>query len=477
MIDERVQDILAADREGLPSDAASSIGQDGSRRYVHPADVKGRYTRLRRLLFAGLILIYALLPWVHVGGRPAMFLDIERRRFYLFGATFNSQDFWLAFFLLSGVGFLLVVAAALLGRVWCGYACPQTVFLEGVFRRIERGLEGPRARRLRRNAAPWTFDKLWRKSLKHVVYLLVSLIVAHIFLSYFVSLPAMLKMVAQEPAQHPQAFAWTMGLSAAMYFNFAWFREQLCLVICPYGRLQSVLTDKDSIVVGYDGNRGEPRGKASDPQSGDCIDCQRCVTVCPTGIDIRNGLQIDCIGCAACIDACDEIMDRVGRPKGLVRYDSFRGLSGNRRRFWRPRLVVYGILGLAGLAAFALSLQRHQPFEANLVRMSGVGPFVIDGTRVRNALELHVVNKFAERRSFRVSTKSAPGDPEVVVALPTFDLPALGDRRVSVLATRPLQTDKPGGEVRIEISVVGGTDPPRVLRVPFLHPKGAAGAP
>ncbi|HEX2679033.1 MAG TPA: 4Fe-4S dicluster domain-containing protein, partial [Polyangiales bacterium] len=277
-------------------DKASSLRADGSRNFVHPADVHGRFDVRRKLAFTGLIALLALLPWIQVGGHPAVFLDFVHRSFYLLGATFNAQDTWLVFFLLTGVGFLLIVSTALWGRVWCGYACPQTVFLEGLFRPIERAIEGPRAERMRRNAGPMSFDKLWRKLLKHAIFVLLAFLVAHVIVSYFVSLPALYHMVLHAPAEHPEAFAWAIALTAGLYFNFFWFREQMCLIICPYGRLQSVLSDSDTLVIGYDAHRGEPRGKAhgkiKEAGRGDCVDCNRCVVVCPTGIDIRNGLQL-----------------------------------------------------------------------------------------------------------------------------------------------------------------------------------------
>jgi cytochrome c oxidase accessory protein FixG len=325
------------------------LAADGGRNAVHPADVSGRFTRARTWLFPVLIAVYAILPWIQINGHPAVFLDIEHRRFYLFGGAFNAQDVWLIFFFVTGLGFALFVITTLWGRVWCGYACPQTVFLEGVFRRVERWIEGPRVVRIRRNAAAVSRDKLIRKIAVHALYVLFAAVVAHIFLSYFVSLERLWAMIAAGPVAHPFAFGFALVTTALFYLNFAWFREQLCLVICPYGRLQSLMTDDDTLVIGYDTGRGEPRGKRSDPAAGDCIDCKRCVVVCPTGIDIRNGLQIDCIGCAACVDACDEIMGKIGRAPGLVRYDSLRGFDGGARRFWRPRLALYAVLGVIGL--------------------------------------------------------------------------------------------------------------------------------
>ena len=225
---------------------ASSLTAEGHRNYVHFADVSGRFDRLRKLAFGVLIGLWALLPWIDIGGHPAVFLDIEHRRFFLFGATFNAQDVWLLFFLLSGLGFSLIVVTALWGRVFCGYVCPQTVFLEGVFRPIERLIEGPRAERIRRNRGPWTLDKLARKALKQLLFALAAFLIAHLMLAYFVSLPRVYEMVIARPSEHPEAFAWAAALTAGLMFDFAWFREQTCLILCPYGRLQSVLTDHDS---------------------------------------------------------------------------------------------------------------------------------------------------------------------------------------------------------------------------------------
>ncbi len=445
----------------------SSLRADGSRNYVHPADVHGRFDRARKLLFGLLIALWAALPWLQVGGHPALFLDVQDRRFYLFGHAFNAQDVWLMFFLLSGVGFALIVMTALWGRLWCGYACPQTVFLEGVFRPIERLIEGPRAARLKRNAGPLTLDKLWRKALKQLIYLLLAFAVAHIVLAYFVSLPGVYRMVLHSPAAHPTAFAWALGLTSVLYFDFAWFREQMCLIVCPYGRLQSVLTDRDTLVIGYDSTRGEPRGKVGTEGAGACVDCKRCVVVCPTGIDIRNGLQIDCVGCARCVDACDDIMDRLGRPRGLVRYDSLRGLSGQPRRLLRPRLYLYAALGLAGLIATGVALASTHEYEANLLRLQGAPPFVVDDGTVRNAFEVHLVNKESQVGHFELQPIPR-GKLQYTIAMPELSLGSLQSRRVPVFVSFP-RGDRSASKAAIRISVDGKD--PRVLEAPLIGPE------
>lgn len=450
----------------IQSERQGSLNRDGSRRFVHPADVKGRFTTRRYVTFAVLLVIYVALPFIEIGGHPAVFLDIPARRFYLFGTTWNAQDFWLVFFLVTGLGFALFFLTMLLGRVWCGYACPQTVFLEGIYRRIERWVEGPRNERLRRNRGPATWDKAWRKALKHALFVLVSLLLAHVFLSYFVSLPALLDMVQRPPREHPEAFAWMAGTGLLLYGNFAWFREQLCLIVCPYGRLQSVLTDDDTVFIGYDRVRGEPRGKKSDPTAGDCVGCNRCVVVCPTGIDIREGLQLECIGCAACVDACDEIMGKVGRAPGLVRYASMNELDGRPRRVLRPRLGVYVFFGLVGLAAATFAFSKHAPYEANLLRLPGP-PYVVDSGNVRNGFELHVVNKHEDDANFTVAFVGEGLD--VVVATPTFTLPSMGETRVPVFVSMPADraTERP---VTLRVEVDGSPDEARELVGTFVAP-------
>jgi cytochrome c oxidase accessory protein FixG len=392
---------------------------------------------------------------------------MQRRCFYLFGATFNAQDVWLVFFLLSGVGFALIVSTALWGRVWCGYACPQTVFLEGLFRPIERLLEGSRNVRMRRNAGPFSFDKLWRKTLKHAIFLALAFLIAHIIAAYFVSLPGLYRMVLGRPSEHPEAFAWAFTLTAVLYFNFFWFREQLCLVVCPYGRLQSVLTDHDSLVIGYDAVRGEPRGKKEQAGAGDCVDCNRCVVVCPTGIDIRNGLQIDCIGCARCIDACDDVMTKLGRPQGLVRYDSQHGLSGQASRFVRPRVILYGLLGLVGLVVAGFAFGQRAPFEANLMRWRDMPPFVVDQGRVRNAFEVHLVNKASHAAHFEL--RGVPkGGLSYVVSMPRIELAELRDQRVPVFIEFPLHSVQAGESAAIEVWLDGQIV--STLAAPLLTP-------
>ncbi len=418
----------------LPStERLYSIRKDGSHKKLHPADVKGRWVWRRRVLFAALIAIYIVVPLLQIGGHPAVHLDIAARRFYLFGAAFNAQDTWIGIFLLASFSFGLLFFTAWLGRVWCGFACPQTVFLEGVFRPIERWIEGPGERRVRTDEGPWTASRAWRFVLKHFLFLAISGLLAHVALSFFVSPRSVIRLIADGPLPHLGLFLGMLAVTGLVYFNFMWFREQMCLIICPYGRLQSALLDPNSMIVGYDRKRGEPRGKKSDPNRGACVDCRRCVAVCPTGIDIRNGLQMECVACTQCIDACDEIMDKVEQPRGLIRFDSQAGFEGGERRGLRARLVAYGLLVGGALTGLVISLAVRKPFEANLVRQRSA-PYQITEDAVINPFELHLINKNPIDSDFTLAP-TLPDGTKIVVPPQALHLPPLGSTRIPIIVS------------------------------------------
>ncbi len=434
----------------------SSIRPDGRRVAVHPIDVRGRFMRARRIVFAVLIALYVAAPLVHIGGHPAIHLDVAARRFFLFGLTFNAQDFWIVLFLMTALGFGLLLLTAWHGRAWCGWACPQTVFLEALYRPIERLIDGPRSRRLKLRGAPWTLGRLGRAVAKHALYLALSLLLSHVALSLFLSAADLAAMVREGPRNHMVPFMWSLGVTGALYFNFAWFREQLCVVLCPYGRLQSVLHDRDSVVIGYDVTRGEPRGpmrRAPQPTAaptGDCIDCKKCVYACPTGIDIRNGLQMECIACAQCIDVCDDVMTRVGRPKGLIRFASLNQLDGKPRRLWRPRLVLYLGLTLVATGALTLSLVGRTSFEANVVRPPGV-PWLLEAGRVRNQLEIHLVNKNPTAARFHLAASSGIA-AEILLGQTDLTLGSLEGTRIPLIVSFAQRDAHAGAKLEVAIT-------------------------
>lgn len=436
----------------LPILQPSAIRPDGKRAAIVTMDVKGRFITARRIVFALLMAVYAGVSLVHVGGHPAVHLDVENRRFYLFGGTFNAQDFWMVLLLATTALFGLLFVTAWRGRAWCGWACPQTVFLEGLFRPIERLTEGSRAQRAKRKGSPLTFTRLMRTTVKHVLFIFVAAAVAHVALALFLSLEDLVGMVTEGPVAHPVAFGWAAAVTALLYFNFAWFREQFCVVLCPYGRMQSVLHDEDSIVVAYDAGRGEPRGarrKMSAQPTGHCVDCRKCVHVCPTGIDIRNGLQMECLSCAQCIDVCDEVMAKIGSPKGLIRYASLNELAGRARRTSRPRLWLYaGLFAVCG-AGFIGSVFARTPFEANVLRPPGV-PWVLEGGSVRNQVEIHLVNKNAAAATFRIRAESV-ASARIEIGQRELELASLAHVRIPVVVVLPRVHVTPATVVRLHI--------------------------
>jgi cytochrome c oxidase accessory protein FixG len=455
----------------LPSrENVTTIRSDGSRPFLFPTDVRGRFALARRWSALGLIVFYLSLPWIKVGGYPAVFLDVAERRFHLFGLTLAAQDMWLLFFVITGLGFSLFFVTALLGRIWCGWACPQTVFLDHVYRRIERWVEGDAVARRALDGASLSPGKITKVVVKHVLYVLASAAITHLFLAYFVSLPEVWSMMRAAPKDNWAAFAFMAISTGTLYFNFAWFREQLCIVICPYGRIQSALIDDHSLVIGYDATRGEPRGKTGTPGAGDCVACNRCVQVCPTGIDIRHGLQMECIGCTACIDACDDVMLRLRRPHGLIRYDSQNAFSGRPTRWIRPRTILYFALLMVGATVAGWALSTVKPANFGVTRMIGA-PYIVDAGAIRNQFLVRIVNKRNAPAMFVLRLRGTlPAGLRQTGFDRPVEIPALGE------VVQPLVLQAPragyGGPFHFAVNIEGDNGRFRLEReMEFLGPE------
>lgn len=401
----------------------STLNRDGSRHWLRPLLSKGHYWRARQAVAYFLMILFVAIPYIPINGKPAILLDITARQFTILGFTFLPTDtLLLALFMLT-VFLSIFLITALVGRVWCGWACPQTVYMEYLFRPIERLFEGTKGR----GGTPRQRISGWRHVAKLGVYLIISMILAHAFLAYFVGVAKLSQWVRLSPFEHPIPFMVMATTTGLMMFDFGFFREQLCLIACPYGRFQSVLLDRNSLIVAYDVKRGEPRGKKSKTQQngdslvGDCVDCHLCVKTCPTGIDIRDGLQMECVNCTQCIDACDAVMERVHRPKGLIRYSSQDAIDGKQPSAFRPRLIIYPLALLTVMSAFGFVLMSKQSFDVTPLRNLG-SPFMqTEDGRIQNSLRFKIVNRGDETAFFQFQ----PLEPEIV----TLDI---GDQMVEV---------------------------------------------
>ena len=382
---------------------------------IHTRSFTGRFRNLR-LLGAGLLfLLFFGTAWIDWNGRQAVLWDLDNRQFHIFGATFWPQDFILLSAILIIAAFGLFFITVLAGRVWCGYACPQSVWT-WVFMRVEQITEGDRSQRIKLDAAPWSLQKLARRSAKHGLWLAVSLVTALAFVGYFTPIRQLTLDLATFEVGATTAF-WVLFFTAATYINAGWLREKVCRDMCPYSRFQSVMFDSDTLIISYDAARGETRGprrKDADYKAeglGDCIDCTICVQVCPTGIDIRDGLQLDCLSCGACIDACDSVMDKLGYDRGLVRYSSERELAGGKTHWLRPRLIGYAAMLAVMIGAFAWALAERPLISLDVTRDRGLFRENSLG-QIENIYSLKIINKTQQARSYAIELVDA-GDFEL----------------------------------------------------------------
>jgi cytochrome c oxidase accessory protein FixG len=384
-----------------------TLNEDGTRRWIRPKPAHGAFYRKRRAVAYALMVVFVAIPYIRVGGKPLILLDLPRREFTFGGVTFLPTDTLLLMLFIASILIGVFLLTALFGRVWCGWACPQTVYMEFLFRPIERFFEGGRSGSLELDRRGTRGQMNARRLAKYAVYGVLSLFLAHTFLAYFVGVDQLAVWVRRSPARHPTSFAIMALTTAAVMLDFTWFREQTCVVACPYGRWQSVLLDRQSLIVAYDVNRGEPRtkGRAQVAGAGDCIDCGACTLTCPTGIDIRDGLQMECIHCTQCADACDDIMTKVGRPIGLIRYTSRAALESKtgRVRKLRPRTVLYPAALAVTFGGFLVTLASRSSADVTVLRGLGA-PYVVEADgRVANQLRVKVTNRSSDDRRYRVS--------------------------------------------------------------------------
>jgi cytochrome c oxidase accessory protein FixG len=384
-----------------------------SRKKIYVKEVKGFFQRIRNVSLTALMGMYFLFVWITVDGEPLIHFDLPAREFHLYGATFYPQDFILLSGMLIICAFGLFFITTLFGRVWCGYTCPQTVWTF-IFMWVEERIEGSRNKRMKLDKSPRSAEKIAKKSAKHTVWLLIALATGLTFVGYFYPIRELMVDLFTLDA-NGWAYFWVAFFTVATYLNAGWMREQVCLYMCPYARFQSVMFDPNTRVVSYDPNRGEPRGsrkKDADPDElglGDCIDCGQCVQVCPTGIDIRDGLQYECIGCALCIDACDQIMEKMDYPKGLIRYTTENELEGKPSKLMRPRTFGYGAVLIAMISAIVITLMTRVPAELDVLRDRG-SLFKFNGQgRIENSYTVKIANMTEVPQTFNLTVEGLEG--------------------------------------------------------------------
>ncbi len=363
-----------AKSQELPKERLATMDAQGNRLKLYPADVSGHYVSIRKKLHAALVCFFLVLPWVQINGHQAVLFDIPNRRFAILGLTFWAHDAPMLFLVFATVALTVALVTAIWGRLWCGWACPETVFTESVFRKIERWIEGSHLKRKQLDNGPFDSKKVVLKTAKWSAFLLVTLIITHSFLAYFVGTSELMNMIQTNPAENPTSFLIMLVSSAIILIAFGSFREQFCVIMCPYGRIQALLMDENSLTVAYDEKRGEPRRAKENPKEtqGDCIDCFKCVSACPTGIDIRRGLQMECIACTACIDACDSVMTQIGKPKGLIRYDTEKGIKNEKNKPFGARTIIYGALIFLSATVLAGLILFRPPLDINILRAKDI---------------------------------------------------------------------------------------------------------
>ena len=412
-----MQDDLQEDIKGSYRDSVATISAEGSRNFIYPKKPKGKLYNLRTLFSVFYLIIFFTLPFIKVHDEPIFMFNVLERKFIFFGVVFWPQDFFI-----FGIGMLTFIVFVILftvvcGRIFCGWACPQTIFMEMVFRKIEFWIDGNSHQQKILKEKSWTSEKIFKRSLKFIIFFLISFIIANFFLAYLISMDKLIGYI-EFPAEHTGTLISLLIFTTIFFFVYWWFREQVCIVVCPYGRLQGVLLDKDSIVVAYDHVRGEQRTKLKDAEhianAGDCIDCFVCVKVCPTAIDIRNGTQLECVNCTACIDACDDIMDHVNKPKGLIRYASENSITNKIKLQFNNRIKAYTVVLSLLLIFLSFLIITRSDLDIRLMRTSGMAYTTLPNGNISNLYNLKLVNKTHKDIAYELHLDNLPGEIKFV---------------------------------------------------------------
>lgn len=397
-------------------DRIATVSESGKRNWIYAYKPKGFFYNIRTYLSWVYIIAFFGLPFIQVQGRPLFLFDVTKAKFIFFGKIFWPQDFFIFGLGMITFIFFIILFTAAFGRLFCGWACPQTIFMEMLFRKIEYAVLGSAAKQKQLDKSPWNVSKIVKVSIKHILFFLLSFLIANFFLAYIIGIKELEKIITEPVSLHIVGFASIVIFSFVFYGVYAFFREQACTVVCPYGRLQSVLLDKNSMIVAYDYKRGEPRGfdKTSKENLGDCIDCHQCVNVCPTGIDIRNGVQMECVACTACIDACDAIMVGIKKPTGLIRYASENGIEKGEPLQYTKRMKIYSALCLLVLSVLAVILFTRNDIDTTIIRTPGLLYQERGKDSISNLFNIKLVNKTTNNIPLKIKVENKPSSIQFI---------------------------------------------------------------
>lgn len=401
-------------------DRLATIDEKGRRVWVFAKKPKGRLTTWRNIVGFVLLVFFFMAPFIRIHGEPLLLLNFIKRDIVLLGVRFWPQDFHLFFLAMISLMVFIIVFTVTFGRLWCGWGCPQTVFMELIYRRIEYWIEGDAYHQKQLDKQPWNAGKMFRKSLKQSIFFMIAFIIGNLFLMYIIGSEEWIQLVTENPSEHLAGLAGMIVFSGIFFFIFSWFREQVCTIVCPYGRLQGVLLDRNSIVISYDYKRGEPKGtffKGEDrvkAGKGSCINCTQCVQVCPTGIDIRNGTQLECINCACCIDACNAMMDATVQPRGLIRYASEQMIAEGHKVKFNARTIAYSAVLVVLLGVFTYSLTARSPIETTILRAPGMLYQEPEPGKISNLYNIKLVNKTKQDLPVELRLLSHQGEIKII---------------------------------------------------------------
>jgi cytochrome c oxidase accessory protein FixG len=457
-------------------DSIATVDQEGKRLWIYPKKPAGHLHRWRIVVTIFLLSILFSGPFIKINGQPLFLLNIFDRKFIIFGQVFWPQDFVLLAIVLLTFFVFITLFTVVFGRIWCGWMCPQTLFMEMVFRKIEYLIEGDAPAQKRLNEGAINGQKILKKTTKHIIFLSISILIAHTLMAYIIGVDKTITIITHSPTENLAGFIGLTSFTLIFYGLFAWFREQACLVVCPYGRLQGVLLVKDSIVVAYDWLRGEPRGKIKKSQltevkQGDCIDCKLCVHVCPTGIDIRNGTQLECVNCTACIDACDEVMVKIGKPKGLIRFASFNSIKDGILHLINARVIGYSLVLVALLSLLGFALLTRTDVETTVFKISGTLYQHTNEGNITNLYNVEFVNKTFSELSLQVRVESPTSASINRVDGNSIIVPAEGMLKSICFITIPAK-EITSARTEVVVGIYNGDELIEKVKVKFIGPVG-----